>query len=136
RISGTISRDGSPAFFASFGVCSDEFVCPTGGSSDDSGIFRSDAVLPGTYKLAGDTDEGERIWYVEGGPPVADFALGSSIPVGTTEVTGIGFDATWHISTGTPTPDGPDVEVTPTDPATGASPVTLTFDFVNAPAEP
>ena len=133
RIGGLTISGGNPLPYAGFDICSSEFACVTSAQSDDGGIFLSRAVPSGEYHLASYTDIGA-VWYVDGSAATADFASSTAITVGTTDVAGIVFDIP-PVTTGTPTTDGPDVEVTPTDPATGATPVTLKFDFVNFSGE-
>ena len=130
RISGIARTGGTPAPGVNFSICPSETNCVTEGYTGFDGLFNSPAVLPGAYLLGAFTEDGARIWYVLGGPAVTSGALATTITVGTADVTGIEFDVTSPGSS-EPTPKGDDVPVVPTDPASGTTPVALTFDHVS-----
>ena len=105
-----------------------------GGESTDDGTFETSAVLPGDYFLGTYDEDGDRVWYVAGGPAVDDFGSATSVTVTTAGVSGIVID----IAGSEPpaqTPVGTDVGVVPVDPDTGATPVGLTFDNVTQAGE-
>lgn len=122
----SVVMDGAPVPIGFVHVCvSFPEACAESEGTDENGVVSFPAILPGSYVVGTDTEEGAR-WYVAGGPAVEDQGSATLVSIASGSTTTIELSLSSAGDAGTPTPVGADQEVA-LDDGTGATPVNLTF---------